>query len=279
MRAFLAHVEQERGCLPQTRNQRLSAVRTRFVASRDPEQFDRTSQVRAIPLKKTAQQPVAYLEKPEIEALPTVPDPARPHGPVASMPCCCSCTTPGRACPRRRNCGSAICTWATRAAATATLRGQGGKTRQVPALASHGPAAGGTGGRALLARARLPEPSAAVVHALRDPGAGPAALGERSMACMYETGGLRRVYLRGHSNMLKRLLVPVSACNLGVLMRSLTGTGTPRSLQGHHLAAVFAPERLGNALLEALRELLRARRNLRPGFRLSSHPESGLYAA
>ena len=66
VRAFLAHVEQGRGCLPQTRNQRLSAIRAlaRFVASRDPERLAWAGQVRAIPLKKTAQQPVGYLEKP-----------------------------------------------------------------------------------------------------------------------------------------------------------------------------------------------------------------------
>ena len=49
---------------------------------------------------------------------------------------------------------------------------------------------------------------------------------------------MRRVHLRGHPNILKRVLVHVSGFNLGLLMRQLTGVGTPRSLQGR-AAAVF----------------------------------------
>ena len=55
---------------------------------------------------------------------------------------------------------------------------------------------------------------------------------ERPHAHLYETGRLRRVHLRGHANVLKRLLVHVCGSNLGLLMRELTGVGTPRSLQG-----------------------------------------------
>ena len=55
---------------------------------------------------------------------------------------------------------------------------------------------------------------------------------ERSMAHMYATGGLRRVWLRGRANVEKRVLIHACGYNLGVLMRSLTGIGTPRSLQG-----------------------------------------------
>ena len=50
---------------------------------------------------------------------------------------------------------------------------------------------------------------------------------------------MRRTHLRGHGNILKRLLVHVAACNLGLWMRTLTGIGTPRGLQGR-LAAVWA---------------------------------------
>ena len=62
---------------------------------------------------------------------------------------------------------------------------------------------------------------------------------ERPNALLYETGGMRRTHLRGHGNILKRLLVHVAACNLGLWMRTLTGIGTPRGLQGR-LAAVLA---------------------------------------
>jgi hypothetical protein len=43
---------------------------------------------------------------------------------------------------------------------------------------------------------------------------------------------MRRVHLRGHGNILKRVLLHAGALNLGLLMRQLVGIGTPRSLQG-----------------------------------------------
>jgi len=55
---------------------------------------------------------------------------------------------------------------------------------------------------------------------------------EPSFAHMYDTGGLRRTHLRGHQNILKRLLVHAGAFNLGLLMRKAFGRGTPRGLQG-----------------------------------------------
>ena len=62
---------------------------------------------------------------------------------------------------------------------------------------------------------------------------------ERPNAHLYDTGGMRRTHLRGHGNILKRLLVHAAACNLGLWMRTLTGIGTPRGLQGR-LAAAWA---------------------------------------
>lgn len=61
---------------------------------------------------------------------------------------------------------------------------------------------------------------------------------ERPFAHLYETGGMRRVYLRGHQNILKRVLLHAGALNLGLLMRTLFGVGTPRGLQGR-VAALF----------------------------------------
>src|SRR5512145_26371 len=55
---------------------------------------------------------------------------------------------------------------------------------------------------------------------------------ERTFAHVYDTGGLRRVHLRGHPNIVKRLLVHAGAFNLGLLMRRMFGRGTPRGLQG-----------------------------------------------
>jgi hypothetical protein len=63
---------------------------------------------------------------------------------------------------------------------------------------------------------------------------------ERTMAHLYETGGMRRVHLRGHSNIIKRLLIHACGLNLGLLMRKLYGVGTPRGLQNGGFDQVFA---------------------------------------
>jgi len=55
---------------------------------------------------------------------------------------------------------------------------------------------------------------------------------ERSFAHLYDTGGMRRTHLRGHTNILKRVQIHASGFNLGLIMRQLIGLGTPRGLQG-----------------------------------------------
>lgn len=55
---------------------------------------------------------------------------------------------------------------------------------------------------------------------------------ERPYAHLFETGGMRRLFLRGRQNILKRLLIHVCGFNLGLVMRELTGTGTPRGMKG-----------------------------------------------
>lgn len=52
---------------------------------------------------------------------------------------------------------------------------------------------------------------------------------ERNFAHQFDTGGLDRLYLRGRSNVHKRLLLQAAACNLALLMRSLFGAGKPRA--------------------------------------------------
>jgi transposase len=63
---------------------------------------------------------------------------------------------------------------------------------------------------------------------------------ERTMAHLYETGRMRRVHLRGHNNIIKRLLIHACSLNLGLLMRTLYKVGTPRALQDAGFHAVFA---------------------------------------
>ena len=63
---------------------------------------------------------------------------------------------------------------------------------------------------------------------------------ERSFAHCYETGAMRRTHLRGHPNILKRLLIHVAGFNLGQLLRRVLGIGAPRGLQDGRSAFVGA---------------------------------------
>jgi transposase len=67
-------------------------------------------------------------------------------------------------------------------------------------------------------------------------------LTERSFAHLYDTGGMRRLHLRGRNNILKRLLVHAAAFNLSLILRKTLGVGKPRRLQGLSapLLALFA---------------------------------------
>jgi transposase len=59
---------------------------------------------------------------------------------------------------------------------------------------------------------------------------------ERPFAHLYRTGRMRRTYLRGHDNILKRVLIHSGAFNLALMIRRTLGVGTPRGLQGRALA-------------------------------------------
>jgi len=63
---------------------------------------------------------------------------------------------------------------------------------------------------------------------------------ERPFAHLYRTGRLRRTHLRGHTNIRKRVLIHAGGFNLALLMRTLIGVGTPRSLQGRLVALLTA---------------------------------------
>ena len=62
---------------------------------------------------------------------------------------------------------------------------------------------------------------------------------ERSFAHCYETGAMRRVYLRGRENISKRQLIHVGAFNLGLVLRQKLGAGTPRELRNRRQRLVF----------------------------------------
>jgi transposase len=78
---------------------------------------------------------------------------------------------------------------------------------------------------------------------------------ERSFAHVYETGGMRRTHLRKHPNILKRLLIHVSAFNLSLILRRELPVGTPRGLQGRSggsISPVFGLWELVDGLWEQL---------------------------
>ena len=54
---------------------------------------------------------------------------------------------------------------------------------------------------------------------------------ERSFAHTCESGAARRTWLRGIENIKKRYVIHAAARNLGTIMRSLFGVGTPRAMQ------------------------------------------------
>jgi transposase len=99
---------------------------------------------------------------------------------------------------------------------------------------------------------------------------------ERPFAHCYDTGGMRRTHLRGHPNILKRLLIHVAGFNLGLVMRKLVGAGKPRALAG--LAGRIFASILG--LMQGFRSrVLTLGRLLRPASPIAAFPCHRRYAA
>ncbi len=92
---------------------------------------------------------------------------------------------------------------------------------------------------------------------------------ERSFAHCYETGGMRRLHLRGRDNGWKRLLLHDAGFKLSLAMRKLYSVGKPRVLQGLS-GLLLALLRLCRALQKArYRHLGRSAVLFRPFWRKS----------
>lgn len=76
---FLDHLEQERGCTARTRNARLGAIRSffRYVAMNEPSHALLCQRVLAMPNKRHERKTIAFLTRPEMDALVTAPDRSR----------------------------------------------------------------------------------------------------------------------------------------------------------------------------------------------------------
>jgi integrase/recombinase XerD len=68
---FLDYVQQQRGCVGKTRNARLAAIRSlfAFTGREQPDLLAQCRQIRAIPLKRTGQVSIDYLEETELQSL------------------------------------------------------------------------------------------------------------------------------------------------------------------------------------------------------------------
>lgn len=71
IRQFLAHLEQQRSCTITTRNQRLSSIHSlaRFIGEHSPEYIEWYAQIRLIPVKRSFQAEITYLDKHEMNVL------------------------------------------------------------------------------------------------------------------------------------------------------------------------------------------------------------------
>jgi transposase len=70
---------------------------------------------------------------------------------------------------------------------------------------------------------------------------------ERSFAHLYDTGGMRRVHLRGKDNIARRTLIHAAAFNLSLILRQMLGVGTARQAADRLAALCFAFLRLTQA--------------------------------
>lgn len=97
---------------------------------------------------------------------------------------------------------------------------------------------------------------------------------ERPFAHQYETGGLRRVHVRGLENVAKRLLLQAAACNLALILRSITKAGTPRGWAERNLTLLRAILALLSALEGHRTTLLRSQAENAPIARCHRHRSS-----
>jgi transposase len=94
---------------------------------------------------------------------------------------------------------------------------------------------------------------------------------ERTFAHCYETGGMRRLHLRGRDNIAKRVLAHAAGFNMGLLMRVSYGLRKPRSLS----AAAAMACTLIFALVRWLGWMAAAARAIRPAAPLRQIADRG----
>jgi transposase len=78
---------------------------------------------------------------------------------------------------------------------------------------------------------------------------------ERSFAHVLDRGGLRRAWLRGRANVHERYLIYVAGFNLGILMRALFGSGTPKQAASARTPAVLIVQTSGALAITLIHEV------------------------
>ena len=84
---------------------------------------------------------------------------------------------------------------------------------------------------------------------------------ERTFDHVLDAGGARRTTLRGRQNIRKRYLIPAACANVSLLMRSITGLGTPKQALAASCALIAAFRRAFAALRHHYMPHLGARRS------------------
>ncbi|MEO8053304.1 MAG: hypothetical protein ABI833_23125 [Acidobacteriota bacterium] len=90
---------------------------------------------------------------------------------------------------------------------------------------------------------------------------------------------MRRMYVRGTDNALKRVLVQAAAFNIGLLLRTLSGWGKPRQPQGRLrplLSLLFAVFVVYEACMAVRDWLRRFRSQLFPELSITPRWRAGL---
>jgi site-specific recombinase XerD len=135
LRLFLIYLEEKRKVSVPTRNQRLASIHSiaRFIAERSPQHVGWYGEIKTVPFKRTARALIPYLDKPEVEALLSVPDRSTVSGRRNYALLLFLYNSGARASEAAHlQIADLVLGLAAHQTASARIRGKGGKTRLCP---------------------------------------------------------------------------------------------------------------------------------------------------
>ena len=130
---FLAWLQDERGCSPATRNQRLAVIKSfsRYTAAEQPDRLDQVTQILAIRHKNTAPPQLGHLTGDEIKTLLAEPGTASPRALRDTVLLAVAYDTAARV---QELCDLAVADIRSATPMTITIRGKGSKIRYLPVM-------------------------------------------------------------------------------------------------------------------------------------------------